>query len=121
MEGFVYDPEIIREFAEKLVCPGSLNPCEYPWNRYEIAGIEAYSELYHQSFMEEIIMGWDEARGDQPAWACLDNRERHMVIAYVAHWHQKADSDYYDDEWSSRIALVFQDDVAEDPSYAIGR
>lgn len=51
------------------------------------------------------------------AWADLDDRQRHMVIANVAHYHQTADSDYFDDEWSSRIASVFEDDIVGDPGF----
>lgn len=40
-----------------------------------------------------------------------------MVIANVAHYHQTADSDYFDDEWPGRIASVFEDDIAGDPGF----
>lgn len=116
MQNFNYDPELISILALEIVCPGTLE-ASGPWARYEIAGIEAYSEMYVQCHMEDIVMGWDEARGEQPAWADLDDRQRHTVIANVAHYHQTADSDYFDDEWSSRIASVFDDDIVGDPGF----
>ncbi|WP_288070811.1 hypothetical protein [Adlercreutzia caecimuris] len=115
---FAYDPELIRELAVRIVCPEEPNPG--PWTRYEIAGIEAYSQLYARSFMEEIAIGWDEARGDSPAWEYLDDLQRHKVLVFVAHFHQTADSDYFDGAWSMRIAWVFEDDIADDPEFVIG-
>lgn len=116
MQNFTYDPELISVLALEIACPGTLE-ASGPWARYEIAGIEAYSELYVRCHMEDIVMGWDEARGEQPAWADLDDRQRHMVIANVAHYHQTADSDYFDDEWPGRIASVFEDDIVGDPGF----
>lgn len=73
MQNFTYDPELISTLALEIVCPGTLE-ASGPWTRYEIAGIEAYSELYVRCHMEDIVMGWDEARDEQPAWADLDDR-----------------------------------------------
>lgn len=114
---FEYDPDLIRELAEELV--GSPYIERTAAERYQIAGIEWYCEVYAHCLMDEIVIGWDESRGDSPAWAELDDWQRHRVIATVAMHHEEADQAYLDDEWASRIALVFEDDIAGDPESAI--
>lgn len=115
---FEYDPDLIRELALELVCPGTMKD-ELVRQRYQVAGIEYYCEVYSEFFMEDIAMGWDEARGDSPAWSELDNRQRHKVIATVAMYHESADQSYFDDQWTSRIAGVFEDDIAGDAESVI--
>lgn len=114
---FEYDPDLIRELAEDLVGSPYIEPTAA--ERYQIAGIEWYCEVYAHCLMDEIVMGWDESRGDSPAWAELDDRQRHKVLATVAMHHEGADQAYFEDEWESRIALVFEDDIAGDPESVI--
>lgn len=115
---FEYDPELIRELAEELV-PTSFDPVP-ACTRYQRAGIEWYAEVYAECFIDDFAMWWDGARGDSPAWSELDSRQRHKVLATVAMHHEEADQAYFEDEWASRIALVFDDDIADGPGFVIG-
>lgn len=115
---FTYDPELIRELAEELT-PTSTDQVP-ACIRYQRAGIEWYAEVYSDVLMDDIVMGWDEVRGDSPAWSELDDRQRHKVLATVAMHHESADQAWFEDEWSSRIALVFEDDIAGYPGFVIG-
>lgn len=114
---FEYDEELIREFAEELVGSPYIEPT--PCERYQIAGIEWYALVYADCLMDDIAMGWDEARGDSPAWAELDNRQRHKVLATVAFYHESADQAFFDDEWTTRVSRVFEDDIAGDAESVI--
>lgn len=114
---FEYDPELVGELAEELVGSPYIEPT--PFERYRIAGIEWYCEVYRDCLMDDIAMGWDEARGDSPAWAELDDRQRHKVLATVAFYHESADQAYFEDEWATRIARVFEDDIAGDAESVI--
>ena len=114
---FEYDPDLIRELADELVGSPYIEPTAA--ERYQIAGIEWYCEVYAHCLMDEIVMGWDEARGDSPSWSELDDWQRHRVLATVAMHHEEADQTYFDDEWASRIALVFEDGIAGDAESVI--
>lgn len=109
---FDYDPELIREAAERLVPSDSPTPCAAV--RYQRAGIEYYAETYAHEFMGEFEDWWEDSvarDGSAPHFWELANDQVHSLLASVALYHESADQAYFEDEWRQRIELVFEDDI----------